>query len=161
MPRFQERGIPQLHARRQNNAGRDGVAAALQEAREVELQWHSCGCLLWSMAFQQPKLGGHGSRRRARGVLAAAWLVDGCLGSAAPRRFASVGVRRRSEPPAARVWRLLAPPGARDGPQKGCPQRPSLLALGSASFRRRVRTDGCVGPLRSRPKDVVRFRKLA
>ena len=34
----------------------------------------------------------------------------------------------------------------------GCPQRHSLLALGSASFRRRVRTDGCVGPLRSRPE---------
>ena len=31
------------------------------------------------------------------------------------------------------------------------PQRLSLVALGSPSFRRRVRPDGCVGRLRSRP----------
>ena len=62
------------------------MAAALEQAREVELEGHC-------------------------------W----CLSGAAPRRFASVGVRRRSEPPAARVSRLLAPPGARYGPQKAAP----------------------------------------
>ena len=81
-----------------------------------------------------------------------------CLSGAAPRRFAAAGVRRCSESPAARVSRLFAPPGARYGPQKAAPQRHSLVALGSASFRRRVRADGCVGRLRSRPEGLAAIR---
>lgn len=93
------------------------MAAALEQAREVELEGHC-------------------------------W----CLSGAAPRRFASVGVMRPSEPPAARVSRCLRRPASLLWVAIGCPQRPSLVALGSASFRRRVRTDGCVGPLRSHPE---------
>ena len=92
------------------------MAAALEQAREVELEGHC-------------------------------W----CLSGAAPRRFASVGVMRPSEPPAARVSRCLRRPASLLWVAIGCPQRPSLVALGSASFRRRVRPDGCVGRLRSRP----------
>ena len=91
------------------------MAAALEQAREVELEGHC-------------------------------W----CLSGAAPRRFASVGVMRPSEPPAARVSRCLRRPASLLWVAIGCPQRPSLVALGSASFRRRVRPDGCVVPLRSR-----------
>ena len=40
MPRLEEGGIPQLHARRQDNTRSHGVAASFQEAREVELEGH-------------------------------------------------------------------------------------------------------------------------
>ena len=79
------------------------MAAALEQAREVELEGHC-------------------------------W----CLSGAAPRRFASVGVMRPSEPPAARVSRSLRGPARAMGPQEAAPSAPAwsrwgLLASDDAS----------------------------
>ena len=80
------------------------MAAALEQAREVELQRHF-------------------GRARVGGVRSLPWLLlrYWCLSGATPRRFASVGVGRRSELPEACVSLLLAPPGARYGPQRAAP----------------------------------------
>ena len=61
-----------------------------------------------------------------------------CLSGAAPRRFASVGVMRPSEPPAARVSRCLRRPARAMGRKRLPPSAPAcsrwgLLASGDAS----------------------------
>ena len=66
----------------------------------------------------------------------------------------AVRARRRREEAVLPVPRCVARPGARNGPQRAAPSAHSLLALGSASFWGCVRTDGCVGRLRSRPEGL-------
>jgi hypothetical protein len=114
-------------------------------------KWSSSGILV----VREAETAVSARRRREEPALATTWVMG-----ALTCRPAAVGVRRRSEPPAARVWRAVGAARRARWAAKGLPQRHSLLALGSASFRRRVRTDGCVGPLRSRPEGAPpRFAK--
>ena len=80
------------------------------------------------------------ARRRRESYLATTWVM-GAL-TCRPRRFASVGVRRPSEPPRGRVaaggaaWRARGP--------KGCPQRPAWSRWGlqlPTTVRTRPRPD--------------------
>ena len=93
-------------------------------------KWSSSGILV----VREAETGGSRARRRREECwpLATTWLM-GAL-TCRPAAVRVGGVRRPPSRPRRACGGLLAPPGARDGPQKGCPQRPSLLALGSASF---------------------------